>query len=108
MIPQRAYWTTSGWVRISLGLFECKMLVAPARLPISSEAEATGRATYRFSPGVRRNLSAGNRNESGYVAAGPALPGCVSGGNAGRHCVIRKGIETYIEALLEDGLPVPR
>jgi predicted RNase H-like HicB family nuclease len=47
--------------------------------------------------------------ESGYVAVCPALPGCVSQGRSRRVVLknIREAIEVYIEALLEDGLPVP-
>ncbi len=47
--------------------------------------------------------------ESGYVAVCPALPGCVSQGRTKREALknIREAIEAYIEALLEDGLPVP-
>ncbi len=48
-------------------------------------------------------------NESGYVATVPALPGCVSQGRTKRDVIknIKEAIEVYIEALLEDGLPVP-
>lgn len=48
-------------------------------------------------------------NESGYVATVPALPGCVSQGQTKRETIknIKEAIEVYIEALLEDGLPVP-
>jgi predicted RNase H-like HicB family nuclease len=47
--------------------------------------------------------------ESGYVAVCPALPGCVSQGRTKRETLknIKEAIEVYIEALLEDGLPVP-
>ncbi len=47
--------------------------------------------------------------ESGYVAICPALPGCVSQGRTKRVALknIREAIEAYIEALVEDGLPVP-
>jgi len=47
--------------------------------------------------------------ESGYVAICPALPGCVSQGRTKRETLknIKEAIEIYIEALLEDGLPVP-
>jgi predicted RNase H-like HicB family nuclease len=47
--------------------------------------------------------------ESGYVALCPALPGCVSQGRTKRDTLknIRQAVEVYIEALLEDGLPVP-
>ena len=48
-------------------------------------------------------------NESGYVATVPALPGCVSQGRTRRAALrnAKEAIEAYIEALLEDGLPVP-
>lgn len=49
-------------------------------------------------------------NESGFVATVPALPGCVSQGRTRRAAKknIREAIEVYIEALVEDGRPVPR
>jgi predicted RNase H-like HicB family nuclease len=48
-------------------------------------------------------------NEEGYVATVPALPGCVSQGRTRRETVrnAKEAIEVYIDALLEDGLPVP-
>lgn len=48
-------------------------------------------------------------NESGYVATVPALPGCVSQGRTRRLALrnAKQAIEAYIEALIEDGLPVP-
>ena len=48
-------------------------------------------------------------NESGYVSTVPALPGCVSQGTTRRQALrnAKEAIEAYIEALLEDGLPVP-
>ena len=47
--------------------------------------------------------------ESGYVAYVPALKGCVSQGETRDEAVknIKEAVEVYIEALLEDGLPVP-
>ena len=47
--------------------------------------------------------------ESGYVAYAPALKGCVSQGETKKEVLknIKEAMETYIEALLEDGLPVP-
>ncbi len=47
--------------------------------------------------------------ESGYVTYAPALKGCVSQGKTKTEALknIREAIETYVEALLEDGLPVP-
>lgn len=47
--------------------------------------------------------------ERGYVATCPALKGCVSQGKTKEAALknVREAIEAYIEALLEDGLPVP-
>ena len=47
--------------------------------------------------------------ESGYVAYCPALKGCVSQGADKEEAVsnVKEAIEVYIEALVEDGLPVP-
>ena len=47
--------------------------------------------------------------ESGYVAYCPALKGCVSQGADKEETMpnIKEAIEAYIEALVEDGLPVP-
>jgi predicted RNase H-like HicB family nuclease len=47
--------------------------------------------------------------ESGYVAICPVLPGCASQGRTKRAALrnIREAIEAFIEALMEDGLPVP-
>jgi len=47
--------------------------------------------------------------ESGYVAYAPALRGCVSQGTTREEALknIKEAMEVYVEALLEDGLPVP-
>jgi len=47
--------------------------------------------------------------ESGYVAYCPALKGRVSQGADREESIsnIKEAIEAYIEALVEDGLPVP-
>jgi predicted RNase H-like HicB family nuclease len=47
--------------------------------------------------------------ESGYVAYAPALKGCVSQGKtkAEARKNLKEAMEAYIEALLEDGLPLP-
>jgi predicted RNase H-like HicB family nuclease len=47
--------------------------------------------------------------ESGYVAYAPALKGCVSQGKSKPETLknIKEAIEVYIEALLEDGIPLP-
>ncbi len=50
------------------------------------------------------------RGEDGYwVAECPSLPGCVSQGKTKEEAVanVKEAIEGYIEALKEDGLPVP-
>jgi predicted RNase H-like HicB family nuclease len=47
--------------------------------------------------------------ESGYIAYAPALKGCVSQGETREQAMknIKEAMEVYVEALLEDGLPVP-
>ena len=47
--------------------------------------------------------------ESGFVAYCPALRGCVSQGRTRPQVLknLREAMQAYIEALLEDGLPVP-
>ena len=47
--------------------------------------------------------------ESGYIAYAPALKGCVSQGETREKVLehIKEAMEVYVEALLEDGLPVP-
>jgi len=47
--------------------------------------------------------------ESGYVALVPSLKGCVSQGETREEALVnvKEAIEAYIEALVEDGLPVP-
>ncbi|MFQ5860403.1 MAG: type II toxin-antitoxin system HicB family antitoxin [Dehalococcoidia bacterium] len=47
--------------------------------------------------------------EAGYVVYCPALKGCVSQGRTQEEALrnIKEAAEVYIEALLEDGLPVP-
>lgn len=48
----------------------------------------------------------GRETSSAYV---PDLPGCVSGGETRAECeaMIREAIELHLEALREEGLPVP-
>ena len=50
-----------------------------------------------------------NGQEGGYVATVPALRGCVSQGDSREETLvnIKEAMEAYIEALVEDGLPVP-
>jgi predicted RNase H-like HicB family nuclease len=47
--------------------------------------------------------------ESGYVAYAPALKGCVSQGKTKTQARknLKEAMEVYIEALIEDGIPVP-
>ncbi len=47
--------------------------------------------------------------ESGYVAYAPSLRGWVSQGETKEEALrnIKEAMEAYVEALLEDGLPVP-
>ena len=47
--------------------------------------------------------------ESGFIAYAPALRGCVSQGDTRKEVLknIKEAMEVYVEALLEDGLPVP-
>ena len=48
-------------------------------------------------------------HELGYVAYAPALKGCVSQGETKEETLrnIKEAMEVYVEALVEDGLPVP-
>ncbi len=48
-------------------------------------------------------------HESGYVAYAPALKGCVSQGETREEALknVKEAMEAYVEALLEDGLPLP-
>ncbi len=48
-------------------------------------------------------------NETGYVAYAPALKGCVSQGESKEEALknIREAMEVYVEAILEDGIPIP-
>jgi len=47
--------------------------------------------------------------EAGYAAYAPALKGCVSQGDTKEKALrnIKEAMEAYVEALLEDGLPLP-
>jgi predicted RNase H-like HicB family nuclease len=47
--------------------------------------------------------------ESGYIAYAPALKGCISQGETREEVLknIKEAMEAYVEALLEDGLPLP-
>ncbi len=48
--------------------------------------------------------------QGGFVATCPALKGCISQGRTRRQTLknIKEAIEVYVEALVEDGLPVPQ
>ena len=47
--------------------------------------------------------------ESGFVAYCPALKGCVSQGCTRKEAMknLKEAMTLYIEALIEDGIPVP-
>ena len=47
--------------------------------------------------------------ESGFVATVPALRGCVSQGASREQTLanVKEAVEVYLEALQEDGLPLP-
>ena len=47
-------------------------------------------------------------HESGYVVYAPALKGCISQGKTKAEALknIKEAMEVYVEALLEDELPV--
>ena len=50
------------------------------------------------------------RGEDGYwVAECPSLPGCISQGATREEAIrnIKEAIEGYVDALSEDGLPIP-
>lgn len=49
------------------------------------------------------------REDRYWVAEVPSLPGCVSQGQTREEAVgnIKEAIEAYVEALREDGVPVP-
>lgn len=50
------------------------------------------------------------RGEDGYyVAECPSLPGCISQGSTKDEAIanIKEAIELYVDALKDDGLPVP-
>ena len=48
--------------------------------------------------------------ESGYVTYVPALRGCVSQGKTKAEALrnIKEAMEAYIQALIDDGIPVPK
>ncbi|MFH0774849.1 MAG: type II toxin-antitoxin system HicB family antitoxin [bacterium] len=50
-----------------------------------------------------------NGRESGYVAFCPVLKGCVSQGATKEESLanLKEAMSGYLEALIEDGLPVP-
>src|SRR5262249_18163370 len=69
------------------------------RVTLDSSGEST----------MRHTVIPEDGRESDYVAICPALQGCVSQGRTKRIALknIPEAIEAYIEALTEDGLPVP-
>jgi predicted RNase H-like HicB family nuclease len=68
-----------------------------------------GPAAIGYNGSVKYTVIVRSGNESGYVATVPALPGCVTQGRTRRQALrnAREAIEAYIEAFIEDGLPVP-
>jgi predicted RNase H-like HicB family nuclease len=58
---------------------------------------------------VKYTIIIGQGRESGYVAYAPALRGGVSQGQTKADALtnVKDAMEAYIEALVEDGLPVP-
>ena len=47
--------------------------------------------------------------EGNWIAEVPSLPGCVSDGRTREEAIerVKEAIEVYIEALMQDDLPVP-
>jgi len=58
---------------------------------------------------VRYTVIIENGRESGYVAFCPVLKGCVSQGATKEESLanLKEAMSGYLEALIEDGLPVP-
>ena len=58
---------------------------------------------------MKYNIIIEKGRESGYVAVCPTLRGCVSQGATKEEVIqnIKEAMEAYIEALIEDGIPVP-
>jgi predicted RNase H-like HicB family nuclease len=57
-----------------------------------------------------RNVLLYTDEDGNWIAEVPSLPGCVSDGRTREEAIqrVKEAIEVYIEALVEDGLPVPR
>jgi len=51
-----------------------------------------------------------SQEEGGFTVTVPALPGCISEGETREEALnnIKEAIELYIEALKEDGKPIPQ
>lgn len=73
---------------------------------VSKRGRSDGRKGWRS---VRYTVIIESGRESGYVVVCPDLPGCVSQGRTRRAALknIKEAMEAYVEALLEDGRPVP-
>lgn len=60
-------------------------------------------------PFLMRNVLIYQDEDGGWCAECPSLPGCVSQGEDREETIrnIKEAIEAYVEALEQDGLPVP-
>jgi predicted RNase H-like HicB family nuclease len=58
---------------------------------------------------MMRNVLLYTDENGDWIAEVPSLPGCVSDGRTREEAIerVKEAIELYIEALVEDGLPVP-
>ena len=56
-----------------------------------------------------RNVLLYTDEDGNWIAEVPSLPGCVSDGRTRDEAIerVKEAIEVYVEALVEDGLPVP-
>jgi predicted RNase H-like HicB family nuclease len=56
-----------------------------------------------------RNVLLYTDEDSNWIAEVPSLPGCVSDGQTREEAIsrVKEAIEVYIEALVQDHLPVP-
>jgi predicted RNase H-like HicB family nuclease len=84
------------------------IMVAGDLMPAACAEEETD-SSGRHGGKMRYTVIIEKGRESGFVAVCPVLPGCVSQGKTKRDTLknIREAIEAYVEAFIEDGLPVP-
>ncbi len=56
-----------------------------------------------------RNVLLYTDEDGNWIADVPSLPGCHSDGRTREEAIerVKEAIEVYVEALVEDGLPVP-